>query len=137
MTTRSSGFTLIELLVVVAILGILSAVGTIAYTGYLSMAKRNASENLMQQISLAQSEYYALTGTYLITGDASSCSATDASDDEIEEDLFDGDDIIPDGLGFNICTFGSGATFTVVADDGADCQLMLRRNSSLDETQCQ
>jgi type IV pilus assembly protein PilA len=43
MKKNNKGFTLIELLVVVAIIGILAAVGTVAYTGYTKSAKKNAA----------------------------------------------------------------------------------------------
>jgi type IV pilus assembly protein PilA len=49
MKQNKKGFTLIELLVVVAIIGILAAVGVVAYNGYTESAKKNALKTIGAQ----------------------------------------------------------------------------------------
>ena len=53
---KRKGFTLIELLVVVAIIGILAAVGVVAYNGYTSAAKVSTSKSnhkiVVKEVSL-------------------------------------------------------------------------------------
>ena len=58
------GFTLIELLVVVALVGILSAVGIYAFSGFTESTKKKAAENVLMQICLAQTDHYADCASY-------------------------------------------------------------------------
>ena len=80
------GFTLIELLVVVAILGILAAVGVVSYNGYVSSAERKSAENLMQQISLGQSEFLSDNGVYYSVTE-SECTPSKATLSDIFQNL--------------------------------------------------
>ena len=75
------GFTLIELLVVVAIIGILSAVGVVSYSGYKASAEKKQAEITLNSIYLAQQEYKSNNGEY--------CIANCTNNDQIKENLFD------------------------------------------------
>ena len=102
MTTKSYGFSLIELLVVVAILGIISAIGVVSYSGYVESSKRKSAENIMMQISLAQSEYYSDNDSYYYTTGCKINNSSESSN-EIEKNLLGNADVIVEKIGYEFC----------------------------------
>ena len=109
MRHHSQGFTLIELLVVVAIIGILSAVGVVSYSGYKASAEKKQAEITLNTIYLAQQEYKSNNGEYCI----SNCS----NNSQIIANLFDNvDDLNSQAYTFKVT---SAATMSIIATNKA------------------
>lgn len=108
------GFTLIELLVVVAIIGILSAVGVVSYSGYKTSAEKKQAEITLNSIYLAEQEYKSNNGEYYIS----------TSQSNIVTNLFDG----VDDLSEQSYTFKTTAadTLTIIATKENDTSCTIK-----------
>ena len=103
------GFTLIELLVVVTIIGILSAVSIITFTGFKTSTEKKQAEITLNTIYLAQQEYKSNNGEYCI----SNCS----NNSQIIANLFDNVyDLNSQAYTFKVT---SAATMSIIATNKA------------------
>ncbi len=130
----NQGFTLIELLVVVAIIGILAAVGTLAYQGYVSSAKKKSAQNVMMQISLGQVEHLSDNGNYY-GGSGSSCTPDASSSTEIETNLLGGADSINEDMGYYICVVKSPIDYKVIAEETtgkSKCKMTMPKSTKIE-----
>ena len=137
MTSKSSGFTLIELLVVVAILGIIAAIGIVSYNGYVGSAKKRSAENVMQQISLGQTEYYSDNGIYYRNSTGTSCNPTSTTSSAIETNLLGGTDSISSDMGYELCVANDATNYKVFAkENGGNCEITMTALGTFVRTNC-
>ena len=137
MTSKSSGFTLIELLVVVAILGIIAAIGIMSYNGYVGSAKKRSAENVMQQISLGQTEYYSDNGIYYRNSTGTSCNPTSTTSSAIETNLLGGTDSITSEMGYELCVANDATNYKVLAkENGGNCEITMTALGTFVRTNC-
>ncbi len=137
MATKSSGFTLIELLVVVAILGIIAAVGISSYNGYVASAKRKSAENVMQQISLGQTEYYSDMGIYYLNSSGTSCTPSATTSTQIETNLLGGADNINDEMGYQLCIANHSSNYLINANEvGGNCEIEMTALGTFTRRNC-
>jgi type IV pilus assembly protein PilE len=92
-SSHKNGFTIIELLIVVGIFGVLGAVGTPMYQGYLTSTKENTAKDNLTTIAFMQSDHNREFGQYL------PCPKKTLNTAQIDKEFFSGGGLISGGNG--------------------------------------
>ena len=93
----------------------------------------------MQQIGLAQTEYYSDFGTYYAP--SATCTPVAATSRAIEKELLGGDGtnptIITEDIGFEMCIDLSKSPYLIIAtNDDTGCQITVDGNQAITRTGC-
>lgn len=111
------------MLVVIALIGILSAVGVVSYTGYTKSAKQKNAELSLNTINLGLQEYKSNFGSYY-TG-ASTCNGSSSAN--IVANVLDGQDNLTE-QDFQFCINASGSNYTIKAKNpDTGCEIVLNQ----------
>ena len=129
-------FTLIELLIVIALLGILSSIGVVTFTGHIASSHKKKAEITINTIYLAQSEYQSNNSKYCI----SDCNSTA----NIVNNLLDGADNLSDQkYDFTITGTDDTQTYIIQARSrtsnnakGDRCKMTIKQNGAKAEHFC-
>ena len=133
-------FTLIELLVVIALIGILSAIGIVAFTGTSDSAAQKAAENTLQSMALAQLQYRSDNQIYYgvpgASGSANDCNTNTTA--LINKNLFqDSQTSNLEKQKYYFCSFGNSTIFINFAKHKEKtCTISLNNKNELTSTNC-
>ena len=143
--TKNLGFTLIELLVVVAILGIISAIGTLSYQGYVTAAKKKSAQNVLMQAALGQLEYFSDNNIYYV---ADKCTMSNAKTKatgfgagttsyKLQDALLGGQDNFNEDLGYYGCVGEDTDGYTLFAvEKSGNCVIAMNSNKEFSFQDC-
>jgi len=139
MSKNKKAFTLLELLVVIALVGILSAIGIVTFTGTTDSAAQKAAENTLRSMALAQVEYRSNNQTYYGTaGTVQDCTPTAQSTTSINTVLFGSTQTSNlEKHKYFFCSIATASTFIVRAKHKEKtCTLSLNQKDELGISDC-
>ena len=106
-------------MVVVAIIGILSAVGVVSYSGYKSSAEKKQAEITLNSIYLAEQEYKSNNGEYYFNSSTSN----------LVNNLFDGVDDLSDQAFTFSTTNANTLTITATKKSDSNCRISITQTN--------